>query len=470
MDLKFLGAARTVTGSCHQLRVAGRSVLLDCGQVQGSRLDEELNRVPLPVGHVDAVVLSHAHIDHSGRLPLLHKQGFAGPIFTHRATAELCAIMLRDAAYLHEKDAEWENKKRQRKGLSPVAPLYTREDARAVMGQFVELDYDEPREIVPGVQITLRNAGHILGAAIVELELRENGTEFHLVFSGDLGYDSAPLMQPPAVVERADLVVMESTYGNRNHRPFAATLDELRDIFRRGADGGGNILIPAFAVGRTQDLLHLLSKHYDHFGLDRWKVYLDSPMAIETTQLYWRHSNLQRTPLFGDGNKLAVTASESTEDSMRINAIESGAIVIAGSGMCSGGRILHHLKHNLWRPECHIVMIGFQAQGTLGRRLVDGAEHVRLWGETIKVAARIHTVGGLSAHADQSGLMAWYAAFARRPPVCLVHGESAAQHSLATALRSAHGADVRIPARGDVVELRAAAELPTAASRVSEPT
>jgi metallo-beta-lactamase family protein len=454
MELKFLGAARSVTGSCHLLRIGDRMVLLDCGQIQGSHLDEQLNRVPLPVGRVDAVVLSHAHIDHSGRLPLLRTQGFTGPIFTHRATAELCAIMLRDAAYLHEKDAEWENKKRRRKGLATVAPLYTRDDVRSVMGQFVGLDYDERREIVPGVQVTLRNAGHILGAAIVELELRENDQEFRLVFSGDLGYDAAPLMQPPATIEHADLVVMESTYGNRNHRPFAATLEELRSIFVSAEDGGGNILIPAFAVGRTQDLLYLLSKHYDDFGLDRWSVYLDSPMAIETTQLYWRHADLQRAPLLRGDGKLAVTAAESTEDSMRINAIESGAIVIAGSGMCSGGRILHHLKHNLWRPECHVVMVGFQAEGTLGRRLVDGAEHVRLWGETIKVAAKIHTVGGLSAHADQAGLLAWYGAFAARPPVCLVHGEPGAQHALAAALRSAYGVDVRIPSRGDGVELR----------------
>jgi metallo-beta-lactamase family protein len=455
VQIEFLGAARSVTGSCHLLRVGEYRVLLDCGQIQGSRLDEELNRAPLPVGRVDAVVLSHAHIDHSGRLPLLRKQGFKGPIFTHRATAELCAIMLRDAAYLHEKDADWQNKKRRRKGLKPVAPLYTRDDVRAVLAQFVELDYELQREILPGVTVTLHNAGHILGAAIVELALRADGTDFRLVFSGDLGYKDAPLMRPPTPLAHADLVLMESTYGNRNHRPFAATLEELREIFRAAADGGGNVLIPAFAVGRTQDLLFLLAKHYADFGLDRWQIYLDSPMAIETTQLYWRHAELQRAELFGAGGKLPVTASESTEDSMRINAIESGAIVIAGSGMCSGGRILHHLKHNLWRSECHVVMIGFQAEGTLGRRLVDGAQHVRLWGETIKVAARIHTVGGLSAHADQAGLIDWYGGFVNRPPVCLVHGEPGAQHALAGALRAKYGADVRVPARGDVVDLGA---------------
>jgi metallo-beta-lactamase family protein len=456
MELKFLGAARTVTGSCHHLRVGERNVLLDCGQIQGSRLDEELNRVPLPVDRVDAVVLSHAHIDHSGRLPLLRKQGFHGPIFTHQATAELCAIMLNDAAYLHEKGAEWENKKRRRKGLKPVAPLYTRDDVRAVLRQFVGLEYDVANEILPGISVTLRNAGHILGAAIVELALRDDGGDFHLVFSGDLGYSSAPLMQPPATIAHADLVVMESTYGNRNHRAFDATIDELRAIFRGAADSGGNILIPAFAVGRTQDLLHLLSKHYRDFGLERWQVYLDSPMAIETTQLYSRHAHLQKTPLFDASDRLAVVAARSTEDSMRINAIESGAIVIAGSGMCTGGRILHHLKHNLWRPECHVVIIGFQAQGTLGRRLVDGADTVRLWQETIKVAAQIHTVGGLSAHADQAGLAAWYGAFANRPPVCLVHGEPGAQQALAAVLRSTYGTEARSPSRGDVVALAAA--------------
>jgi len=401
-------------------------------------------------------VLSNAHIDHSGRLPLLRKQGFEGPIYTHRATVDLCGIMLRDAAYLHEKDAEWQNKKRRRKGLSDIEPLYTRDDVRGVLPQFVGLEYDVPHEILPGVAVTLRNAGHILGAAIVDLALRENGREIHLVFSGDLGYDAAPLMQPPTVIEDADLVLMESTYGNRNHRAFAATLEELKTIIRGEADGGGNILIPAFAVGRTQDLLFLLSRHHRDWGLDRWQVYLDSPMAIETTELYFRHADLQRARLFADDNKSSrsqVIAAESSEDSQRINGIRSGAIVIAGSGMCSGGRIMHHLKHNLWRRECHVIMIGFQAEGTLGRRLVDGAERVRLWQETIKVEAKIHTVGGLSAHADQAGLLAWYAGFKRRPPVCLVHGEPGAQQALAAALRTAYGADVRLPARGETISL-----------------
>ena len=456
IEIKFLGAARSVTGSCHLVRVGEQTLLLDCGQIQGSHLDEELNRVPLPVGRVDAVVLSHAHIDHSGRLPLLRKQGFSGPIYTHRASRDLCAIMLRDAAYLHEKDAEWQNKKLSRKGLAHVAPIYTRDDAQAVLGQFAPLEYGARQRILPGVEVRLQNAGHILGAAIVELWLEDAGRSVKLVFSGDLGYAHAVVLEPPTPIDEADVVLMESTYGDRDHRPFDSTLRELESIIRGATDAGGNILIPAFAVGRTQDLLYLLAEHYEAWKLERWQIYLDSPMAIETTELYWRYRDLQKHGLFRDGRKpqLAnVIASQTTEDSMRINETRSGAIVIAGSGMCNGGRIMQHLKHNLWRPECHVVLVGFQAQGTLGRRLVDGAEHVRLWHETIKVAAQIHTVGGLSAHADRSGLLGWYGGFKNKPPVCLVHGEPTAQQALADGLKEKFGADVRIPARGESLVL-----------------
>ena len=456
IELTFLGAARSVTGSCHLLRVGGQTLLLDCGQIQGSFAEEQENNAALPFGAVDAVVLSHAHIDHSGRLPLLRKHGFRGPIYTHRASRDLCEIMLRDAAYLHEKDAEWQNAKRDRKGLARISPLYTRADARAVVGQFVPLDFDVRQRILPGIEIRLRNAGHILGAAIVELWLEDAGRTVKLVFSGDLGYARAPLLEPPAPIRDADIVVMESTYGDRDHRPFDATLHELEAIVRGAADAGGNILIPSFAIGRTQDVLYLLAEHYDAWRLERWQIFLDSPMAIEATELYWRYRDLQRNVLFRDGRspQLAnVIASQTTEDSMRINDIRGGAIVIAGSGMCNGGRIMQHLKHNLWRPECHVVLVGFQARGTLGRRLVDGAEHVRLWHETIKVAAQIHTVGGLSAHADRSGLLGWYGAFKNAPPVCLVHGEPTAQQALADGLKAKFAAEVRVPARGESLAL-----------------
>ena len=459
MELEFLGAAGSVTGSCYLLRTSRHTLLLECGQIQGSKADEEKNRAPfpVPVEEIDAVVLSHAHIDHSGRLPLLYREGYRGPIHTHSATRALCSIMLRDSAYLHEKDADWENKKRRRKGLPTVTPLYTQEDAKAVMALFRGLEYGERREILPGIEIRLSDAGHILGSAIVELWIEDRGQRTKLVFSGDLGYRHAPVMEDPATIAEADLVLLESTYGDRNHRPFDATLAELRSIFLEAADSGGNVLIPAFAVGRTQDLLFLMAEHYADWRLDRWRVFLDSPMAIEATGIYSVYRHLYKAELFKDRQHWPVLpnfdATPTAQDSMRLNEVTSGAIIIAGSGMCNGGRILHHLKHNVWRPECHVVIVGYQAEGTLGRRLVDGAPHVRLWQETIRVNAKIHTVGGLSAHADQSELVDWYRGFRQRPPVFLVHGEDRARAPLAARLEAELGADVRLPSLDETITL-----------------
>jgi metallo-beta-lactamase family protein len=459
VELKFLGAAGTVTGSCYLLRIAEHTVLIECGQIQGSRRAEQANRdsLPVPVDQIDAVVLSHAHIDHSGRLPWLVKQGYKGPIFTHHATRALCEIMLRDSAYIHEKDAEWENKLRLRKGRAPIEPLYTREDAERSLAQFIGVEFGEACEVAPGCTIRLNDAGHILGAAIVELWLAEGGVERKLVFSGDLGFRAAPIMEDPTPIAHADLVLMESTYGDRLHRSFEATLEELGEVFAAAQRHKGNVIIPAFAVGRTQDILYLLAEHFDAWRIDGWRVFLDSPMAIQATEVYAKFRHLYGAELFkrrSDEPQLAnLVATMSSEDSMAINRIESGAIVIAGSGMCTGGRVLHHLKHNLWRSQCHIVIVGYQPTGTLGRRLVDGAEYVRLWQQTIKVNAKIHTIGGLSAHADQAGLLAWYAAFESRPPVCLVHGEPAAQAVLAERLRLDHGAEVSMPRRGETRRL-----------------
>jgi metallo-beta-lactamase family protein len=459
MKLTFLGAAGTVTGSCYLLQTSRATLLLECGQIQGSPTEEALNRLPLPVpaASIDAVVLSHAHIDHSGRLPLLHSEGYDGPVYTHDATRALSGVMLRDSAYLHEKDADWENRKRRRKGLPLVKPLYTQADAENVMGQFVGLEYAERREILPGIEVRLNDAGHILGAAIVELWLEDRGVKRKLVFSGDLGYADAPVMNDPAVIADADLVILESTYGDRNHRSFESTLEELRSIFRSAADDGGNVLIPAFAVGRTQDLLYLMSEHYADWRLDRWQVFLDSPMAIEATDIYSRYRRLYRAEIFRDGENWPslpnFAATRSSDESMALNRIESGAIIIAGSGMCTGGRIRHHLKHNVWRPECHVVMIGFQARGTLGRKLVDKAPRIRLWQEAIRVNASIHTVGGLSAHADQAGLLDWYGNFGGRPPVYLVHGEETARLSLADKLAARFGIDAHRPQLDEEVSL-----------------
>ncbi len=474
MKLEFVGAAQEVTGSCHLLTVGGRKILLDCGLIQGGRQAEQRNREPWPFdpSTIDVVVLSHAHIDHSGRLPLLIRNGFQGPVYAQRATRDLCRIMLKDAGFLAEKEAESENRKRERKGLAPLRPLYTAADAVAAMPSFKTLGYDERKRILPGVEIRFRDAGHILGSAIVEIWLREGGLQRKLVFSGDLGQQGAPILQDPTPVADADLVLMESTYGDRLHRSRAETIRELGEIFQQAEHQRGNILIPAFAVGRTQELLYLFSQHQREWGLANWRVFLDSPMAIRATEAYARYAHLhdaEAAALWrrrGDEGRLLphFSTTRTAKQSMAINGIHHGAVIIAGSGMCQGGRIKHHLKNNVWRPGCQVIIVGYQAQGTLGRRLVDGAEHIRLWGEEVRVAARIHTIGGLSAHADQQGLLQWYAGFERRPPLFLVHGETMAQQALAALLRSELQADVGIASRGQVLDLSDPAALRRAAA------
>lgn len=461
MDIQFLGAAREVTGSCHMVHCGDRRLLVDCGLIQGAPADEARNRAPFPfdLTAIDAVVLTHAHLDHSGRLPLLVKAGYRGPIYTHRATCELCHIMLQDAASLIEKDAERENRRRLRQGKRLVEPLYTRNDAEKAVRQFKALDYDIEQKILPGIQARLQDAGHILGSAIVELWLEENGQRRKLVFSGDLGHAGAPILHNPEVIREADLVVLESTYGDREHRSWDATLAELREVFHAAGRSEGNILIPAFAIDRSQELLYLFKRYAKEWGIDRWSVFLDSPMAIEATEVYARHWKLfnaettrRRKKDGGTFDMPNLHFSRTAAQSMAINRVRAGAIIIAGSGMCTGGRIRHHFKHNLWRESCHIIFVGFQAQGTLGRQLVDGAKTVRLWDESIRVAAQIHTIGGLSAHADQSGLMNWYRNFATRPTVALVHGESKPMEALAQKL-SVRRTPVLMPKLGERIDL-----------------
>jgi metallo-beta-lactamase family protein len=457
--VQFYGAASEVTGSLYVIRTGSHTVLLECGLIQGSPKNEERNRDPLPVAvdKVDAIILSHAHIDHSGRVPRFVKQGYRGPIYVQNATRALCGIMLPDSGYLNEKDAEYENRKRRRRGEALIKPLYTLADAEKSLELFRGLKYGERMEVVPGLQLRFLDAGHILGSAIVELCYSGKGGERKLVFSGDLGYREAPVMDDPATPGEAHAVIMESTYGDREHRSFAATLDELTAVFESARSSRGNILIPAFTVGRTQDLLFLMAENYERWNLDNWDIYLDSPMGIEATRIYSEYRHLYGARLFGPDSNLPELPNfhmtRRPEDSMEINDIRSGAIIIAGSGMCSGGRILHHLKNNVWRPECHLLIVGFQAQGTPGRRLVDGADTIRLYGDEYRVRIQLHTIGGLSAHGDQTDLVNWYGAFRNRPPVYLVHGERAAQEALADRLRVELTAPVHIADYAQTIEI-----------------
>ncbi len=458
-EIEFLGATGEVTGSLYAIRTARHTVLLECGLVQGGKENEKRNRDPFPfdISAIDAVILSHAHIDHSGRIPRLARQGYEGPVFVQNATKALCEIMLPDSGYLNEKDAEWENRKRRRKGQAPVKPLYTLEDAERCLEQFVSAAYEEKVEVVPGLSLRFLDAGHILGSTIVELTCDTEGESRTLVFSGDLGFRDAPLMNPPAKPLHADCVLLESTYGDRLHRPFDETMQELTEVFESARAAQGNILIPAFTVGRTQDLLYLMAENYARWNLDDWQIFLDSPMAIEATEIYSRFRHLYGAKLFESGSSLPdlphFHRTRTPEESMTINDIRSGAIVIAGSGMCSGGRILHHLKNNVWRPECHLVIVGFQAYGTLGRRLVDGADTIRLFGDEYRVRINVHTIGGLSAHGDQQDLVEWYSGFSGRPPVYLVHGEPEAQKVLAARLQKKLGAPAFIAERGQKVRI-----------------
>lgn len=462
MKLVFHGAARQVTGSCHLLEIGERKVLVDCGLVQGSPEEEQLNERPFPfdAASIDAVVLTHAHIDHSGRIPQLYKRGFRGRVYTHKATVDLASIMLRDAAFINEKDAEKESLRRNRRGESKVEPLYSVQDAEDCLRLFEALEYGQVVEVAAGVKLRLQDAGHILGSAVAEMWLQENGVKRKLVFTGDLGHSGMPLLRNPAVVDHADLVVCESTYGDRCHRSWDETIKELGEIFRVAEAGKGNILIPSFAIGRTQEFLHFFGEYFKEWGIDRWQIFLDSPLAIKATEIYAKHWALYEKE---DGERVKQTKfrlpnlhfTETPEQSQALNDRSSGAIIIAGSGMCTGGRIRHHFKHHLWKAGNHLMMVGFQAKGTPGRAIVDGVSELTIWGDVIKVAAQVHTVGGLSAHADQKELVNWLGHFREKPPVALVHGETGPLERLAQVLAEVGWNQVGIPRAGQSVNLAA---------------
>ena len=463
MQIEFYGATSGITGSCHILRVNEETILLDCGLIQGRREEMEKNRRPFPFSpdEISAVVLSHGHIDHSGRIPLLVKQGYQGPIYAQNATMELCDIMLQDSAFLQEKDAQYENKWRKRKGKPFIDPLYTVADAQEALENMVGLKYREKREILPGISIRFQDAGHILGSSSVEVWLNENGKQRKVVFSGDLGQYDTPIINDPAAIEEADHVIIESTYGNRRHRDRQKTIEEIGEIISEATHQKGNLLIPAFSIGRSQEILYYLGKYYDEWELNRWQVFLDSPMAIRASKVYWDYPHLydeEATKLrkkiheMPHLQNLKLTASP--QESMGINRIKSGAIIISASGMMTGGRIIHHLKHNISRSGSHIMIVGYQANGTMGRALVEGKSTVRIHGDEYRVKANVHTVGGLSAHGDVDDLTRWLSSYRKSSPhVHVVHGEPESKSDLRDHIESELGYKASVPDMGDVLDI-----------------
>ncbi|MCU0789385.1 MAG: MBL fold metallo-hydrolase [Verrucomicrobia bacterium] len=443
--ITFHGAAGDVTGSAYHIQTEQASVLLDFGMFQGVKMAEERNRVPrgLSPQKLDAVLVTHAHLDHTGRLPLLSKNGYAGPIFCTPATAEITGLILRDSAKVQSHDIARTNRKRERAGLKPVSPLYGAEDVEGLVGLLREVPYNQPVPVAPGMKAKFVEAGHILGSASIQLFIQDGGEEKRLVFSGDIGPWNAPILKDPEGFHRAHAVILESTYGDRDHRPIDATVEEFEELVKAAVEQKGKILIPTFAVGRAQLLIYLLAIMFRKRIVPPFPVYLDSPMAIEATRIYTHHLELfdeefhalrRERPLAEDLRTLQPTPT--AQDSMKINDCEGPCMVLAGAGMCNAGRILHHLKQNLWRPETVVIIVGFQAYDSLGRRLLEGEQQVKIFGEQIAVKAKIHSLGGFSAHAGRTDLLRWFEPLADNRP-----------------RKDAHGLDCELPQYGETCEL-----------------
>ncbi len=461
MKLIFVGAAHEVTGSCHYLNACGKHILVDYGMEQGTNVFENCD-LPVQEACIDYVLLTHAHVDHSGMIPRLVARGFRGQIITTEATADLCSIMLRDCAHIQMQEAEWKNRKAKRSsGVPAHEPVYTMEDADGAIRRIVPCKYDQEIELCEGLRIRFTDVGHLLGSASIEVWATEDGATRKIVFSGDIGNKNQPLIKDPAKTESADYVVMESTYGDRLHpgeRPDY--IKELAAILQETFDKKGNVVIPSFAVGRTQEILYFLRKIKEDRlikGHDGFPVYVDSPLAVEATGIFHKNENscfdekamklvkAGINPISFPGLRLSITS----EESKAINFESTPKVIISASGMCEAGRIRHHLKHNLWRPECTVLFVGYQAVGTLGRLLVEGIEEVKLFGETIDVRANIKTLAGLSGHADKNGLIEWVEGFKEKPRrIFVVHGEDSVCTSFAECLKVEHGYRAYAPYSG----------------------
>lgn len=467
MKISFLGAANVVTGSNYLITTDKYSFLIDCGQFQGSKELSSLNHEAFKFDplEIDFMILSHAHIDHSGRIPKLVKDGFNKKIYSTPATRDLCDILLQDSGHIHEMDTEWENRKRMRAGLEKIEPLYTSEDSILSMQYFNPISYNEIININESIKLRFRDAGHLLGSTIVELWIKEGNTEKKLVFSGDLGVKNRPILKDPEYIEDADYLIIESTYGNKLHENVTERVNKLVDIILETVKKGGTVIIPSFAVGRTQELIYELNKYYE--DKERFKefinipVYVDSPLATSATEIFKKHIadfDEEAREYFSRGDdpldfkNLKFTTS--FLESKKINNSSTPKIIISSSGMCDSGRIKHHLKHNLWKEKTSVIFIGFQAKGTLGRRLKEGASMVNIFNENIKVNAGIYCIDGFSGHADMNGLIDWVKHFTKKPrKVFIVHGERESSNHLRNLIIEKFGLDTVVPNINEAIEV-----------------
>ncbi|MGH7492081.1 MAG: MBL fold metallo-hydrolase [bacterium] len=463
MKITILGAAGgEVTGSAYLVQTKSANVLVDCGLFQGRKKLENYNRLPRKgaINSLDAVILTHAHLDHTGRLPLLTKVDYGGPIYATPATIDVTELILRDSAHLQHGDVERENRKRARQGQPPLQVLYTSEAVERLRPLYKPLDYDHPAEIAPGIVVRGVEAGHVLGSVSIEMTMEENGKKRVVVFSGDLGPRGAPLHRDPVPFKHADIVFMESTYGDRDHRSLQETAVEAREVIRQAVEAKGKILVPVFAVGRTQLLLYLLAGAFERKTLPPFPIHIDSPMAIEATKIYGKHVELfddEALAMQNSGelqeNLETTRFSATANDSRALNDLEGPLMIMAGAGMCTGGRILHHFRHNLGRPRTTVLVVGYQSHGSLGRMLVDGKKSVRIFGETIPVRAAVHTMGGLSGHAGQGDLLRWFGSLASsRPRVILIHGEDRARQTLGRLIQERYQLKAEYPGVGETIE------------------
>lgn len=464
MRIRFEGAAQTVTGSQHLLEINGKKLLLECGMYQGKRADAyRINRnFPFDPKSIDAVILSHAHIDHSGNLPNLVRHGYEGRIFCTAATGDLADIMLRDSAHIQESDAEYVNKKRARRGEAPVEPIYTVADAARVAEQLEELDYDTAFEPIPGVTARFHDAGHILGSASVSLDIRENGRSFRLWFSGDIGREKLPLLRDPVMPENVDYLLMECTYGDKPHRDPELAFAEFREVTLRTVQRGGKVIVPAFSVGRTQELVYLLNRMTSSGDLQDLPVFVDSPLAVNATDVFSRHGELfdDETMQFIRENRHpalsfpSLSYIRSVEESKAINEMRGPMVIISASGMAETGRILHHLKNNIENPRNTVMIVSWQAPDTLGRRIAERQPVVKIFGDAYRLRAEVATIGGLSAHAGQDMLLRYArSSAASLKKIFLVHGEEKAANALMQAMDHSSSAPVYYPDRGQDFEL-----------------